>query len=70
MELTRNEILVLIDYYDNLKYELEDRIENFEDSYSAVLDSDLFKIQIERYKNEKNTTKSRIKELRNELDNL
>lgn len=70
MKLTRNEILVLIDYYENCKYELEDRIENFEQSYSGVLDSDLFKIQIERYKNEKNATKSRIKELRNEVNNL
>lgn len=70
MKLTRNEILVLIDYYENLKYELEDQIENFEHRYATVLDSDLFKIQIERYKNEKNTTKSRIKELRNELNNL
>lgn len=70
MELTRNEILVLIDYYENRKYELEDRIENFEQSYSEVLDSDLFDTQIKRYKNEKNATKSRIKELRNELNNL
>lgn len=70
MKLARNEILVLIDYYENLKYELEDRIENFEHRYATVLDSDLFKIQIERYKNDKNTTKSRIKELRNELNNL
>lgn len=70
MKLTRNEILVLIDYYENRKYELEDRIENFEQSYSEVLDSDLFNTQIKRYKNEKNATKSRIKELRNELNNL
>lgn len=70
MKLTRNEILILIDYYENLKCELEDRIENFDHRYAAVLDSDLFKIQIERYKNEKNTTKFRIKELRNELNNL
>lgn len=70
MKLTRNEILVLIDYYENRKYELEDRIENFEQSYSEVLDSDLFDTQIKRYKNEKNATKSRIKELRNELNNL
>lgn len=70
MKLTRNEILVLIDYYENRKYELEDRIENFEQSYSEVLDYDLFNTQIKRYKNEKNATKSRIKELRNELNNL
>ena len=70
MKLTQNEILVLIDYYENRKYELEDRIENFEESCSEILDSDLFNTQIKRYKNEKNATKSRIKELRNELDNL
>lgn len=70
MELTQNEILVLIDYYDNLKYELEDRIENFEESCSEILDSDLFNTQIKRFKNEKNGAQSRIKELRNELNNL
>lgn len=62
MKLTRNEILVLIDYYNDLEYELENRIE--------VFDPDLFKIQTDRYKNEKNTIKSRIKELRNDLNNL
>lgn len=70
MELTQNEILVLIDYYQNRKYELEDRIENFEQSYSDVLDSDLFNTQIKRYKNEMNGAKSRIKELNDALDNL
>lgn len=62
MKLTRNEILVLIDYYNDLEYELENRIK--------VFDPDLFKIQTDRYKNEKNTIKSRIKELRNDLNNL
>lgn len=70
MKLTQNEILVLIDYYENRKYELEDRIKNFEESCSEILDSDLFNTQIKRFKNEKNGAQSRVKELRNELDNL
>lgn len=54
MKLTRNEIATLVSYYDNLQFDLKDRIETLKENCQGVIDSDLYKIQLDRYKTEYN----------------
>ena len=74
MKLTRNEILILINHYNGLKFDLEDRMNKFESTYISLMDNlmdnDLFDIQRKRYKTIINEYDSRINEFQTELNNL
>lgn len=70
MKLTKNEIATLVSYYDGLQFDLKDQIETLEENCQGVIDSDLYKIQLDRYQTEYNKYESRIGELRAERDNL
>ena len=70
MELTRDEILILIDYYTNLKFDIVKRMDDFEKNCINLLDNDLFDTQRKRYKNMIDGYKTRISELQTELDIL
>lgn len=71
MKLTRNEIATLVSYYDNLQFDLKDRIETLKENCQGVIDSDLYNIQLNRYKTEYNKYETRVNELRAERrDNL
>lgn len=68
MELTYNEIIILIDYYENLVNDLESRVNDFEKDCLNLLDFDLYETQQARYKHNIDESKARIKELDNELN--
>ena len=70
MKLTRNEILILIDHYKGLEFDLEDRLDKFENTYVGLMDNDLFVTQRKRYKIMLDEYRSRINELQTELDKL
>lgn len=70
MKLTKKEIIVLIDYYENLVNNLEDRMNDLEKDCLDILDFDLYETQRTRYKHNIDGGKARIKELHNELNNL
>lgn len=70
MKLTRSEILILINYYNGLEFELEDRMDKFENACLSLIDNDLFDTQRKRYKTMHNEYESRINELQTELDKL
>lgn len=70
MKLTRNEIATLVTYYDGLQFDLEDQIDTLKENCQGVIDSDLYKIQLDRYQTEYDKYESRIGELRAERDNL
>lgn len=70
MKLTKNEIAVLVNYYDNLQFDLKDQIDTLRENCHGVIDSDLYKIQLERYQTEYTKYEIRINELRAERNNL
>lgn len=70
MKLTRNEILILIDHYKGLEFDLEDRIDKFENTYIGLMDNDLFVTQRKRYKVMLDEYRSRINDLQTELEKL
>ena len=70
MKLTRNEILILIDHYKCLEFDLEDRMDKFGNTYIGLMDDDLFVTQRKRYKIMLDEYRSRINELQTELDKL
>lgn len=70
MKLMYNEIITLIDYYENLVSELENRRNDLEKDCVKLLDFDLYETQRTRYKHNIDGSKARIKELDNELNNL
>lgn len=70
MKLTRNEIFILINYYEGLKFDLEDRMEKFKNVQVELIDNDLFVIQRKRYEARHDEFESRINELQTELDKL
>lgn len=70
MELTRDEIAVLLNYYSGLEFDLKDQIDTLKENCQGVIDSDLYKIQLDRYQTEYDKYESRIGELRAERDNL
>ena len=70
MKLTKNEIAVLVNYYDNLQFDLKDQIDTLRDNCHGVIDSDLYKIQLERYQTEYDKYETRVNELRTERHNL
>lgn len=68
MEVRYDEIMILIDYYENLVNDLESRMNNFKKDCLNLLDFDLYETQQARYKRNIDEIKARIKELNNELD--
>lgn len=70
MKLTRNEILILLDYYKGLEFDLEDRMDKFKNTYIGLMDNDLFVTQRKRYKVMLDEYRSRINELQTELEKL
>lgn len=70
MKLTRNEIATLVNYYDGLQFDLKDRVETLKENCQGVIDSDLYKIQFNRYMTEYDKYETRVNELRAERNNL
>lgn len=70
MKLTRNEIAMLVNYYDCLQFDLKGQIETLKENCHGVIDSDLYKIQLDRYQTEYNKYETRVNELRAERDKL
>ena len=70
MELTNNEIIILINYYDGLKYEEESRVDDIKQTCTSLIDNDLLTTQLKRYEHRLDGYKSRISELKAELDKL
>lgn len=70
MKLTRNEIAILVNYYDNLQFDLKDQINTLKENCHGVIDSDLYKIQLDRYQTKYNEYETRVNELRAERNNL
>lgn len=70
MKLTRNEIAMLMNYYDCLQFDLKNQIETLKETCQGVIDSDLYKIQFDRYMTEYDKYETRVNELRAERNNL
>lgn len=70
MKLTRNEIAVLLNYYNGLEFDLEDQLDNVKATCMGVIDSDLYGTQIDRYKTKIKKCKNRVSELEAELDSI
>lgn len=70
MDLTNNEIIILINYYDNLKYEENGHVDDIKQTCTDLLDSDLLATQLKRYEHRIDGYNSRISELKDELDKL
>lgn len=70
MKLTENEIEVLVNYYDNLQFDLKDKIDTLKENCHGVIDSDLYKIQLERYYTKYNEHEYRVNDLMTERNNL
>lgn len=70
MELTINEITILINYYNNLKFVEKSHVDEVKQTCTDLLDGDLLLTQIKRYEHQIDGYESRISELRAELDNL
>lgn len=63
MELTRDEIAVLLNYYSGLEFDLEDRIEALQQNCMEHIDPDLYGIQLTRYESKRKKYEARINEL-------
>lgn len=70
MKLTRNEIAVLLNYYNGFELELEDQLDNIKANCLGLIDSDLYGAQIDRYRVKINKCKNRVSELQAELDSI
>lgn len=70
MKLTRNEIAVLLNYYNGLEFDLEDQLDNVKTTCMGIIDSDLYGTQIDRYKTKIKECKNRVSELEAELDSI
>ena len=70
MKLTRNEIAVLLNYYSGLESDLEDQLDDVKATCMGVIDSDLYGIQIDRYRVKIKECKNRVSELEAELDSI
>lgn len=70
MKLTKNEIAILVNYYDNLQFDLKDQMDTLRENCQGVIDSDLYKIQLDRYQTEYKKYEARVHELRVDRDNL
>lgn len=63
MELTRDEIAVLLNYYSGLEFDIEDRIEALQQNCMGNIDPDLYDIQLIRYESKYKKYEARINEL-------
>lgn len=70
MELTNNEITILINYYDGLKFDEKMRVDDLKQTCTDLLDVDLLATQLKRYERRIDGYESRIRELQSELDKL
>ncbi len=70
MKLTRNEIWILLNYYQGREFDITNQINNFNDNCHEIIDSDLCNIQLNRYKSKRKMIKDRVAELQTELDKL
>lgn len=68
MELTNNEITILINYYDGLKFDEKMHVDEIKQTCTDLLDGDLLATQLKRYEHRIDGYESRIKELDNELN--
>lgn len=70
MELTNNEINILINYYDGLTFDESTVVDAIKHDCANLIDGDLLTTQIKRYEHRIDGYKSRISELKAELDKL
>lgn len=70
MELTRNEIAVLFNYYNGLKFDLDDQFDTLKENCQGVIDTDLYDIQLCRYEAKEKEYENRINELQAYADKL
>lgn len=70
MKLTRNEIAVLINYYDCLKFDEKMQVDDIKQTCTNLLDVDLLATQLKRYEHRIDGYESRIRELKSELDKI
>lgn len=68
--MKKTDIRGLMNYYTGVIYGLERRMHLFENcsDWHGILDSDLYNIQVERYKSKIKELETRILELQDELD--
>lgn len=70
MKLTKNEIKALVSYYIGLKFDLEDRIDTLREDCQGVIESDLYEMQLNRYKIKLKECENRIYELEHDEGNF
>ena len=70
MELTRNEIAVLFNYYNGLKFDLDDQFDILKENCQGVIDNDLYETQLKRYEAKEKEYEDRINELQAYADKL
>lgn len=70
MKLTRNEIAVLLTYYNGFELDLEDQLDNVKATCMGVIDFDLYETQIDRCRAKIKECKNRISELEDALDSI
>ena len=70
MELTNNEITILINYYDGLKFDDKMHVDEIKQTCTDLFDGDLLTTQLKRYEHRIDGYRSRISELQAELDEL
>lgn len=70
MKLTKNEIKALVSYYIGLKFDLQDRIDTLREDCQGVIESDLYEMQLNRYKIKLKECENRIYELEHDEGNF
>lgn len=70
MELTNNEITILINYYDGLKFDEKTHMDDIKQTCTDLLDGDLLATQLKRYGHRIDGYESRIRELQDYADKL
>lgn len=70
MELTNNEITILINYYDGLRYDEKMHVDEIKQTCTDLLDGDLLATKLKRYEHRIDRYESRISELQAELNEL
>lgn len=70
MELTRNEIAVILNYYHGLEFDIEDRMETIKTDCIGLIDTDLYETQLDRCKTTLKEYQDRIEEMTTELEKL
>lgn len=70
MELTRSEIAVLVNYYNGLKFDIDDQVNTIKENCKGVIDIDLYDIQLIRYEAREKEYEDRINELQAYADKL